>query len=250
MFAPANGPIIKPQARRVGIIQPSFIPWRGFFDFINSVDLFIYLDDVQFSKQGWRSRNKIKTRNGVHWLSISVKKFHIGQTINEILIDYESNWPERHKNLWYENYRMAPFYHEIQPILDITSARKFENISDLNIALTQAICDYLSIKTPTLRSSDLNIDGSSTDKLIKLLSAVGATSYLSGPSADAYLDRSLFQASGIDLEYKSYEYDPYAQMWGSFQNHVSILDLIANCGPLSTSWITSKIPNTLIVAGR
>jgi hypothetical protein len=120
-------------------------------------------------------------------------------------------------------------------------------ISQLNIGLTKAVMTYLAIDTRLMLSSELGLGGNGTDRLIELLVAVGAKSYLSGPSADAYLDKEAFRRHGIGLEYKSYDYEPYPQLWGSFDGAVTVLDLIANCGRRATEHIRSRTPDRLIL---
>lgn len=120
-------------------------------------------------------------------------------------------------------------------------------ISQLNIRLIRSICAYLDIRTPMKLSSDLNIEGAKTERLIKLLHAVDGTTYLSGPSADNYFEKDRFREAGIRLEYKSYDYEPYSQLWGAFEGVVSVLDLIANCGPEAKRLTQSKTPNMVVV---
>jgi hypothetical protein len=120
-------------------------------------------------------------------------------------------------------------------------------ISELNIGLTKAIAAYLGVGTDLILSSELNLGGTKTDRLIELLSKVGATTYLSGPSADAYLDKDTFRRAGIRLEYKSYDYEPYPQQWGAFDGAVTVLDLIANCGPESVHYLHSRTPDVSVI---
>ena len=120
-------------------------------------------------------------------------------------------------------------------------------ISELNIALTRRIALYLQIGTRTLLSSELQVSGTKTDRLIDLLKKLNATTYLSGPSADAYLDKAAFHKNGIRLEYKSYDYGTYPQLWGPFEGAVTVLDLIANCGPEAKSHIRSRTPDQVII---
>jgi hypothetical protein len=232
---------------RVGVIQPSFIPWRGYFDFLASVDLFIFLDDVQYTAQNWRNRNQIKTPKGVEWLTVPVMHKSLSQLIMETMVMHDTNWQKKHFSAWSLNYRYAPYFDVIMELLSGIQGDKFDTISKLNIGLIKSICEYLGILTPMILSSSLHLGGQSTQRLINLLIEVGADTYLSGPSADQYLNKDLFKKFEIGLEYKSYDYIPYPQLWGEFVGNVTVLDVIANCGPEAKSLITSISPNKVII---
>lgn len=232
---------------RVAAIQSSFIPWRGYFDFIKGVDLFVFYDDVQYSKGSWRNRNKIKTPRGVDWLTIPVLHKEFAQLVIDTSIDYRTPWQKKHIGTWSSNYRAAPYFDLVMGILSDSIEIQEITISQLNIKLIRKICDYLGISTPMMLSSELALEGNKTDRLIDLLKKLNASCYLSGPSADAYLDKQAFSKNNIQLEYKSYDYAPYPQLWGGFVGEVTILDLIANCGPRSIDMISSRIPNIKII---
>lgn len=232
---------------RVGVIQSSFIPWRGYFDFIASTDIFVFLDDVQYSKNGWRNRNKIKTPTGVQWLTVPVRQERLGQLICETYVDNSTSWRKKLHGSWQANYLRSAHFSDAMALLDVLQDPKKRTISELNIELTKRLCRYLGIATPLILSSDLSLSGSKTDRLIDLLKQLGASVYLSGPSADAYLDKKAFSENGIRLEYKSYDYAPYPQLWGPFEGAVTVLDLIANCGPDAKNHIRSKSPDSIIV---
>lgn len=233
---------------RVGVIQPSFIPWRGYFDFIASVDLFIFYDDVQFSKNGWRNRNRIKTNQGSRWITVPVKHRSLSQLILEIEIDNKVDWRKSHFGTWKACYSDCPFYSDVIQLLgDLGERAALSNLSRFNIELISRITRYLKITTPTVCSSEWQLAGKGTARLLDLLMKIGATTYLSGPSADAYLDKDLFRANGISLEYKEYNYSPYPQLWGEFDGFVTILDMIANCGPASSNMLKSTVPDRVIV---
>jgi hypothetical protein len=232
---------------KVAVIQSSFIPWRGYFDFIAGVDVFVFLDDVQYSKNGWRNRNRIKTPRSTRWITVPVRHCSLSQLICESEIDDQNDWRESHIHLWRENYGTTPYYGDVMGLIGDMGRATFDTISELNIALTKKIADYLQIRTRTMLSSELQLSGTKTDRLIDLLKKLNATTYLSGPSADAYLDRGVFSRNGIRLEYKSYDYESYPQLWGPFEGAVTVLDLIANCGPDAKSHIRSRTPDRVIV---
>jgi WbqC-like protein family len=235
---------------KVGIIQSCYVPWRGFFDFIASVDTFIFLDDVQFTRRDWRTRNQLKTADGPVWISVPVKHSTRGsQTIDQtdILYAADDDWRQRHLNLLRQHYAKARFQAQASQILESAFAFEDATVSELNIRLIKSLCSHLGIRTRLMHSRDLNAEGNKTARLISLLRQVGATHYLSGASADAYLDKAMFADAGIALAYKSYDYAPYPQPWGEFAGQVSVLDLIANCGPESRALIRSRSPDRLVV---
>lgn len=222
---------------KVGIIQSNYIPWRGYFDFIDSVDLFIFHDDLQYTKNDWRNRNKIKTSQGTQWLSVPVHYKHTAQKIDETPIDYSQNWIRKHLQNLQQWYRTAPYFDRYYPTLHSLLQVPYDSISQLNITLCKWIMKELHIVTPLQISREFNPQGSKTERLIDLLKKVNATTYLSGPNAKAYLDESTFHRHHIQLEYKSYEYPLYPQLWGSFVGNVTVLDLLFNVGPSSRTYL-------------
>jgi hypothetical protein len=232
---------------KVAAIQSSFIPWRGYFDFIASVDRFVFLDDVQFTTRDWRNRNRIKTPKGVEWLSVPVVHKERSQLVIDTLIDHSTSWHKKHMGTWSANYRATPYFDAVMEILSGMDSSEGVTISQLNIKLIRSICDYLDISTPMMLSTELNLQGTKTERLIDLLKKLNATTYLSGPSADAYLDKELFLRNGIGLEYKTYDYGPYPQLWGEFVGEVTVLDLIANCGPEARNLIRSATPDRIVI---
>ena len=232
---------------RVAAIQSSFIPWRGYFDFIASVDAFVFLDDVQYTVRDWRNRNQIKTPKGVEWVTVPVVHGGRDLLVSEAKIDYSQGWIKKLLGAWSANYGRSECFNPTLALLAELEALRYEKLSSLNTELTRRICACLSITTPLLHSSDLSLVGAKTDRLIDLLKKLHATTYLSGPSADAYLDKDAFRKNGIRLEYKSYDYDPYTKLWGPFEGAVTVLDLIANCGSDAKSHIRSRTPDQVII---
>lgn len=232
------------QVKRVGIIQSSYIPWRGYFDFIDSVDLFVIYDDIQYSKGSWRNRNQVKTKTSLKWLTVPVKT-KLGLTINQVAIATDKHWQDTHYRLLNEALQSAPFFGDMIQIWESGIAAEDVTISQLNIRLIKLICSYLQISTPLIMSHDYIISGKKTERLIQLLQKLGAKVYLSGPTAQGYLDENMFREHDILLEYKTYDYDPYPQLWGEFVGTVSVLDMIANMGQEARHFLKSKTPNSV-----
>lgn len=232
---------------KVGIIQSNYIPWKGYFDFIDDVDLFIFHDDLQYTKGDWRNRNKIKTAAGPQWITVPVKYHHVSQTIDATPVDYSQPWVKKHINMIREHYQHAPFF---QPYFDEYSALlsvEYAAISDLNIALITWIMERLNITTPLKRSSEFHPSGCKTDRLIGLLRTVGATTYLSGPSASDYLVTEEFERNNIGLEYKNYHYPEYQQLSQPFEPGVTVLDLIFTHGTQVRRYFKSTVPHMTVI---
>lgn len=235
---------------KVAAIQSSFVPWRGFFDFIESVDVFVIYDDVQYSSGSWRNRNKLKTPKGSEWITVPVNRSSLNQLIIDVKVDYSAPWLKKHLATWAANYSAAPYFPLVKDILLEIDSKQHSTISQLNVHLIRRICEYLNIHTPIVLSKELSLQGSKTERLIDMLKKLKATAYLSGPSADAYLDKSAFRENDLRLEYKSYDYAPYPQLWGEFIGEVTILDLIANCGPEAKNLMRSRIPDQVVVSNE
>jgi len=228
---------------KVGVIQSCYVPWRGYFDFIRSVDLFVVYDDVQYSKGSWRNRNQVKTAEGLRWLTVPVT-VSLGQRIDEVRIAQRAkSWIEEHGRLLRESLGSAPHFEHAWQLWSDAIGQGDQLLSALNVRLLRSVCAYLGIATPLVMSSEYAVAGASTTRLISLLRAVGATSYLSGPSAADYLDLQQFAAHGIAVEYKSYDYRPYPQLHGEFVGAVTILDLIANCGRGAAAYLGASSPD-------
>ena len=231
---------------RVAIVQSNFLPWRGYFDMIDDVDVFVVLDDVQYTRRDWRNRNQIKTRDGLKWITVPVLDEYQSSLIRDVRIASDGRWREKQLGLIEHSYRKAAhFAGQFEEFRALLSADHL-HLNDLNIALMQWAAKKLAITTRIVRSSELPSSGTKTARLIELLKGVNATSYLSGPSAEAYIEVPLFAAERISLAYKAYDYGPYAQLWGSFEGAVSVLDLLFNTGAEARSHLKSRAPHRVV----
>jgi WbqC-like protein len=225
---------------KVVILQPSYIPWRGYFHQILKADLFILYDDVQYDKHGWRNRNRIKTAAGSRWLTIPV--FSGGAVTNQLLIkdtkiDWNKNWNISHFDVLRQNYKSAPYYNNYSSLLQEFYQRKDIFLADFTIDFTIALARELGIGTTFMRSSSLNVTGTRTDRLVEILTQVGATNYISGPSAKDYLEEEKLLSAGISLEYMAYDYPEYPQLYPPFDAQVTVLDLMFMVGPEALHYI-------------
>jgi hypothetical protein len=223
------------------VVQPSYLPWRGLFHLIKRADVFVFYDDVQYDKHGWRNRNRIKTPNGSQWLSIPVLwKGNVSSSlkINEIRMARTQNWARKHLASLRQSYRKAPFFAQYAPLVESFYVDPPELLADFTIETTKMLAAALGInQTRYLRSSELRVEGSKTERLLNVLRGVGATHYISGPSAKAYIDPAAFEAANISLEYQVYDYPEYEQLYPPYDGQVSVLDLLFMKGSAAPEWI-------------
>jgi WbqC-like protein family len=210
------------------ILQPSYLPWRGYFDLIRRADVFVFYDDVQYDKHGWRNRNRFKTAGGTKWLTIPVHSagnVETGLPIHEVRTG--GGWARKHLATIQQSYRKAPHYAEVAPLVEELLADPPELLAELTIASTQRLAAELGIdRTRFVRSSQLGITGTRVDRLLAILQHLGATHYISGPSARSYIDAAAFERAGIGLEYIVYDYPEYEQLHPPYDPQVSVLDLM------------------------
>jgi len=229
--------------KRVAVLQSNYIPWKGYFDLIGSVDAFILFDDVQYTRRDWRNRNKIKTAQGEHWLSIAVKnKGRYEQLINEVEVS-EPGWAAAHWKTIEMNYRRAACFSQMEgPIRALfEQAAGLTHLSRINHLLIAGLCPLLGIHTPLYRAEELGQADGKNERLIHLCQAVGGTEYLSGPAANCYLDEAAFATAGLGLSYMNYDgYPEYPQLFGEFQHAVSVIDLLFNTGADAPSFLERR----------
>jgi len=220
--------------KKLAILQSNYIPWKGYFDLIAGVDEFIIYDDVQYTKNDWRNRNQIKTKDGLKWLTIPVnmkKRITNAQKIRETSTQ-DTAFATKHWDLIQQAYRKAPYFNEISNWLEpLFKDLQTDNLSALNRIFIEAICRYLKIDTIISNSWDYTLEGDRTDRLVNLCQQASATVYVSGPAAKSYLDESLFTCRDMQVEWFSYEgYPEYPQLHGDFIHNVTILDVLFNAG--------------------
>ena len=216
---------------RAVVLQSNYVPWKGYFDLIREADVFVYYDEVQYTKNDWRNRNRIYSKNGLHWLTIPISHEAVKLKISEVRLG-DVRWQEDHFKLLTQSYRAARCFKQIEPLLhDFYRARTWTHLSELNRHCTETIARLLGVATRFLDSKDFTLEGGRVERLVSLLRQLGATEYLSGPSARDYLGGSegLFADAGIKLRFKSYAgYPEYPQLHAPFEHAVSILDVLAN----------------------
>jgi hypothetical protein len=223
---------------KVAVLQSNYIPWKGYFDIIHDVDLFIFYDDVQYTRNDWRNRNRIKSRQGSSWLTIPV---HGGpdDLIHEVGFA-DPRWQQQHWRTLSQTYARSPFFAEYRALLEpVYLGTQWSSLSTLNQHLVRLISHKaLGIETRFADSREYRVIGSRQDRLLDLLAQCGTKSYVSGPAAREYIDESRFVASGIELIWKDYSgYPEYRQLSEPFEHAVSVLDLLFNIGPDAPRYI-------------
>jgi len=229
-------------SKKIAILQSNYIPWKGYFDLINSVDEFILYDDMQFTRRDWRNRNKIKSREGLLWLTIPVKaKGKYFQAIKDTEVN-NRGWVYKHWNSIFHCYGKAKYfdlYRERFENLFINAKASF--LSEVNYLFLTAICDILNITTKVSWSMDYKLlKEGRTERLIDLCKQADGVEYISGPTAKGYIDEDMFRESGLHLSYMDYsDYPEYEQLYPPFCHQVSVIDLIFNEGPSAKKYMKS-----------
>lgn len=226
--------------KKIAILQSNYIPWKGYFDLINMVDEFIIYDDMQYTKNDWRNRNKIKTQNGIQWLTIPVIQKSLEQKINETNI-FDKKWNIKHWRTIQQSYARAPFFNKYKGIFEeIYLNIDSENLSQINYIFIKEICNILNITTKLSWSSDYSYGDGKTERLVRLVKAAQGNVYVSGPAAKNYLQEDLFNQEGIKVTWMDYSnYPEYNQCFPPFEHGVSILDLLFNVGPEAPNYMRS-----------
>jgi hypothetical protein len=231
--------------RRVAIVQSNYLPWKGYFDLIARVDDFIFLDDVQYTHRDWRNRNRIKTDDGLKWLSVPVLHDRSSRICDVTIATDQGSWTRKHLGTIEHAYKSAPCAGSILPWLTalFDELAACTHLSEVNSISVRSICRRLGIGTRITTSTDyftlaqLNAFDPTT-RLLELCKAAGATSYLSGPAARAYMETGIFDAAGIAVEWMDYGgYPEYQQLHGPFEHSVSVVDLLLMAGAQAGSFM-------------
>ena len=223
--------------RRVAVVQSCYLPWRGYFDLIRSVDLFVFYDDVKYTKNDWRNRNVVKMRKAPVWLTIPIGKETTKQRICDVEIR-SHHWQLKHWRTLNQCYGKCDFFDHYAPFFeDLYCRRTWKSLSELNQLLTRRLAEWLGIEVVFCDSRRFDLRGKKQERLLDLLTQLNATSYLSGPAATAYIDPSEFAQRNIELKFIDYRYPEYPQGEPPFLPNVSVVDLIFRFGANSGNFI-------------
>jgi hypothetical protein len=209
------------------------MPWKGYFDLISYVDEFIIFDDMQYTRRDWRNRNKIKTPNGLEWLTVPVQvKGKYDQRIMDVSTEGDL-WKSKHLSSIMHNYRKSlHFESSMDWLTKAYDALESNNLSSINTQLIREVCNHLEIDTKISSSLEYSTSENPSTRLAQICLESEAGVYVSGPSARDYIETSVFEDREIEIEWFHYDNFPeYPQLWGKFESHVSVIDSIMNCGP-------------------
>lgn len=224
----------------IAIHQPEHLPYFGFFNKMSKVDTFVILDDVQFLKNTFQNRNRIKTSNKEQWLTVPIKLEHHTQKINEIKIDNSKNWQKKNLLTIQYNYQKAPFYNNYYPEFEKIYTTQENHLVNLNLNIIRFFMKHFNIKANLILSSSLNINTQKTQRLIDICKKLSGTTYLSGTGTKDYMDESFFPKNNIEIEFNHFTHPTYQQLYPPFEPYMSVLDLLMNCGPSSEKIIKGE----------
>lgn len=224
---------------KVAIMQPTYLPWTGYFDLMERSNIFVFLDDVQFEKQSWQQRNQIKTTTGAQWLTVPVLQ-KLPQKISEVIINNTVPWRKKHWNTIKQNYSKSSHWQNYFAFFEELYEKDWELLAELNIYVVLWLKKQLGITTKTVKASKLNAQGARVELLIDICKKLGADEYLSPIGSKAYIEENnIFPHNNIKLEYQNYEHPIYRQLYGDFIPYLSAVDLLFNKGGHSLEIIRS-----------
>ncbi len=217
------------------------MPWLGYFDKIASVDHFVLLDTVQFKKNEWQNRNRIKSAQGSQWLTVPVS-YQFPEKINQVTLQNKIAWQKKQQKTLQTNYGKAPFYDRIIESLDRVFTDSWETIADLNCYVVKELAQLLGITTPIHRASEMGEFPEGADqRIIAITRHFNSNTYLAGHGGKAYMDIETFRQAGITVRFQHYNHPVYPQLYGAFIPFLSLLDLVFNCGPKSLAVLRGEI---------
>jgi len=215
----------------ISVMQPGYLPWLGFFELMNCCEKFVIYDDVDYDKNSWRNRNRIRTADGFIWLSVPVlTKGRSGQKINEVEIFRDQIWQHKHYKSIVQNYSKSPHFKEHQPFIEEIYNRQWAKLIDLDMEIIHYLMKTLAIKTKIIYSSELNIKGRKTQRLVAICKELNASVYISTNGAESYIEPLLFERENIAFRFQDYQHPTYSQLYDGFISHLSVIDLIFNHG--------------------
>jgi hypothetical protein len=224
----------------IAIHQPNYLPWCGFFHKMLSCDLFVILDDVPYSKRAITNKNKIKSPEGSRLLSVPISQKK--GLIKDVTTVDDGKWPQKHWGSLQRCYSRAPFWKQYEQLFLPIYETPDQKLADFNLRFIEVVRNLLDIKTPMIRSSEIQgTTGQKGEKIINICKALQATVYLSGTGAQAYNDEIEFERNKIRLVYQKFDHPHYPQLWGDFIPHLSIIDLLLNCGPKSKEFLPKQV---------
>lgn len=213
----------------VGIHQPNYLPYLGFFEKFFRSDVYVILDHVQYTKNGFQNRNQINTKNGPVWLTIPVKH-KLGMKTNEILVDNGQKWKKQHFTSILQNYAKAKYFADCIVLLENIYSGDWEKLVDINSAILKVAFSLLDPGKKIIHSSEMSLNSNGSGLILEICKKTNASSYLSGKSGRSYLYLQEFEENNIEVVFQEYNHPVYDQVHGSFRANLAFIDYIFNCG--------------------
>lgn len=233
------------------ILQPTYLPWIGYFGMIDTADIFVIYDDVQFVKKSWQQRNKIKMQDNPRLLTVPVTHNYL-QTINEAKINnlknWDKNWNQKHWRAIHSSYIKAPFFEDYSSEIKEIYDKKWQSLCDMNIYIIKELSRYLKIHEPKFIKSSMmeGIEGVKTDRVLNILKEIGADEFVCNPGAKVYIEKSKFEDENIDFYWFEFKHPVYPQLGKEFIPFLSVIDLLFNTGPKAKDYIRSGLEGSLV----
>lgn len=226
----------------VVISQPMYFPWVGMHEQMRLADDYVDYSDVAFSKGSFTNRVQIKSPNGIVWLTVPLRELRLGHPISEVQIDDRQNWRRRHRATLAQSYARAPFVKEMLELVDSVFDTSDHQLASLGLASMKVVHTYFGFDRPTRFhfSSNMNIAGSGSERVLEIVKSLGGNHYVTGHGARNYLDHQAFENAGVAVGYLNYQKKQYPQLHGEFTPFVSSLDLVANCGRSGVEYVVSQ----------
>jgi len=221
----------------VAVHQPQYLPWLGYFDKIDQADIFVILDNVQYKKNEYQNRNRIKTAQGWQWITVPVK-YRFPEKIIEVAINNEVDWRRKHHTALLSNYNRSAYFKDYRSFFEDLYQRDWILLANLNTYIIEYIIKQIKIATKIVKASDLELSSDPTQRLIDICKGLGADTYLAGAGGREYMDVDSFEKSGIKVVFQEFQHPVYEQLYGKFESYMSVVDLLFNHGPKSMEIIS------------
>jgi hypothetical protein len=231
-------------SRTIVISQSMYFPWVGLMEQIRLADVFVHYDDVQYSKGSFSNRVQVKGINGVTWMTLPLRDYHLGQRIDEVMLDERTDWRSKHREILRQAYLKAPFRDEMLALVDRVFAQNTTTVAEVSLQSMLELASYFSLdKVDFVSSRTLPVSGASSERVCDIVEHLKGNVYVTGHGARNYLNHGLFEEKGIAVEYMQYQRTPYPQLHGDFTPYVTALDLVANRGVEGRALIRSGTIN-------
>jgi hypothetical protein len=223
----------------ITIHQPQYLPWLGYLDKIDKADVFVILDNVQFKKNEWQNRNRIKTAQGHQWITVPVL-YRFPEKINEVRINNKANWGRKHLQALITNYSKSTYFDNYKSFFEDIFSRSWDRLVDINIEIIKFLISALDLKTKLVIASDLKLREEPTERLVDICKMLDGNRYLAGKDGNKYMNLELFEQEGIDVIFQDFKHPVYHQLFGDFEPCMSAIDLLFNCGDNSLEILRGK----------